>query len=265
MRIFDAHVRTDARSDADLKNLAYFDTERVLTAAHAFRSFERSEDLLAYFEWLRTEEVDRIERCGLEADVALGVLPDMRPRRSHPEVWTALPEYLARERVAAVGEIGAWRDEEAHWELFERQVRAAKQAGLPIVVTPPDELKVNMTYKMMQRIERLGFPTNRAVMNHLDARLVETVVRDGFVAGVAVGGQNLEPRSAAEVIEGVVESVGRASRIVLNSALRTGSGDVLGVPKTAAALEDRGVDAETIDRLAYRNAEEVFYEGTRHR
>lgn len=258
MRIFDAHIRSDTRSDDDLKNLAYFDTESVVTTAHARRQFERAEDLLAYFEELRTEEFERIESCGIDPHVAVGVLPDARPRRSHPEVWTEMPEVLERDRVSAVGEIGVWKDTDDQWELFERQVRMAKEAGLPIIATPPRELKVNMTYKMMLRIEEVGFPPDRAVMNHLDAKMVETVVRDGFVAGVALGVRDLDPRRAAEVVYEATRAVGHADRIVLNSALRAGASDVLGVPKTATALDEHGLDADVIDKLAYRNAAEVF-------
>lgn len=265
MRIFDAHLRSDTRSDDDLKNLAYFDTESAVTTAHARRQFERAEDLLAYFEELRTEECERIQACGIDPYVAVGVLPDARPRRSHPEVWTEMPEVLERGRVSAVGEIGVWSDTDDQWELFERQVRLAKEAELPIIVTPPRKLKVNMTYKMMLRIEEIGFPTDRAVMNHLDAKMVETVVRDGFVAGVALGVRDLDPRRAAEVVCEATRAVGHADRIALNSALRAGASDVLGVPKTATALEEQGVEAHAIDKVSYRNAAEVFAPETRQR
>lgn len=265
MRIFDAHLRSGTRSDDDLKNLAYFDTKRAVTSAHGAESFERAEDLLEYFERLRTDEYERLCAAGIEAHAALGVLPDARPRRSHPEVWRDLPEYLGRERVVAVGEIGAWEDTEDHWELFERQVRIAREAALPILVTPPRELKVNLTYKMMLRLEKLDFPPERAVMNYLDAKMIETVVRDGYVAGVALGARNLEPRRAARAVYEAVQSVGHCERIVLNSALRSGASDVLGVPKTATALDDHGLNAEAIDALSYRNAARVYGVGESQR
>lgn len=258
MRIFDANVRTDTRSDEDLKNLGYFDTERILTTAHAYRPFERAEDLLEYFEWLRTDERARIDRCGPEGYVAVGVLPDATPRRSHPEVWSELPDVLDRPHIVALGEVGAWEDTDRHWELFERQIRIAKEVGVPVVATPPTDLKVNMTYKMMLRIEEIGLPPDRVMMNYLDERLVETVVRDGFVAGLSVGTPNVDPRRAAEILVDTVESVGHADRIVLNSALRTGSSDVLGIPKTASTLDDLGIAEDVIDQLAYRNASRLL-------
>jgi predicted metal-dependent TIM-barrel fold hydrolase len=256
VRIFDAHVRSDTRSDEDLKNLRYFETRGMLTTAHAYRAFERAEDLLEYFEWLRTKEVERIEEAEMFAGAAIGVLPDARPRRSHPEVWAALPERLEQPGVLALGEVGAWEDSREHWELYERQLEMAGAIDKPVISTPPDDLKVNMTYKMMMRAERLDVAPSTMLMNHLDERMVETVVRDGFVAGVAVGTTNMPPREAAEAILETVEAVGHAERIVLNSALRAGSSDVLGIPKTASALADLGMDDETIEQIAFGNAVE---------
>lgn len=259
MKIFDAQIRSDICSEADLKNLEYFETERVVTTAHARREFERADDLLAYFDELTTDEVGRLRRCGLVPHVALGVAPDMRPRRAHFEVWQELPHLLQQPEVVAVGEIGAWEDSKEAWTLFERQVEIASEAGrVPVICVPPPELKVNMTYKMMQRIEKLGHDSNLCMMNRLDARLVETVVREGFVAGVSVGSQNVDPREAAALVLEVVESVGSADRIVLNSALRTGSVDVLGIPKTVVALQDLGADTRVIEKLVYGNAMSLF-------
>lgn len=259
MKIFDAQIRSDICSDADLKNLAYFETERVITTTHAREDFERADDLIAYFDELTTGEVQRLRRCGLIPHVALGVTPDMQPRRAHFEVWRELPHLLQQPEVVAVGEIGAWEDNDRSWELFERQLDIARELDdMPVICVPPPELKVNMTYKMMQRIEKLGHGSNLCMMNRLDERLVETVVREGFVAGVSVGSQNLEPRAAAEMLADVIETLGSAERIVLNSSLRTGSVDILGIPKTVVALQDLGVETRVIEKLAYGNAMSLF-------
>ena len=258
MQIFDAHVRSDTRSDDDLKNLAYFETGHVLTAAHPVRPLETADDALAYFEGLVTEEATRLRRCGLTPHVALGLLPHGRPRRTHHEVWRDLPFLLAEEVVVAVGEIGVWEDSEAQWELFERQARLALEHDLALLVVSPAGLRANMTYKMMQRLERIGFPPQLAVLDHLDARLVETVVREGFVAGVSVGPSYLEPREAADLLLDVVEALGSAERIVLDSALRAGSGDILGIPKTVVTLQERGLGRGAIERLCFGNALGTF-------
>lgn len=258
MEIFDAHIRSDTRSEDDLKNLAYFETRQVLTASHPVRPFEVADEALAYFESLVTEEATRLRRNGLTPHVALGLLHHGRPRRTHHEVWRDLPFLLAEEVVVAVGEIGAWEDTEEQWELFELQVRLAREHDLALLIVAPADLRVNMTYKMMQRLERLDFPPHLAVLDHLDARLVETVVREGFVAGVSVGPSHMEPREAASLLLEVLDAVGTTERIVLNSALRAGSGDILGIPKAVVTLQERGLDRGSIERLCFGNAMGIF-------
>ncbi|MFB6263457.1 MAG: TatD family hydrolase [Bradymonadaceae bacterium] len=259
MKIFDAHLRSDTRSDDDLRNLAYFDTERVVTTAHAPRPFETADDLLEYFEFLVEDECRRLEHSGLRAGVALGVLPEARPERLHPEIWEHLPDLLEHPRVVAVGEIGAHADEPAHWELFERQVEMAVEAGLPVVVTPPSRRRINLTYKMMMRAEEVGLEPKSMMMNYLDGRSVEHVLRDGFVAGLAIVGAGVAPERAARLIADAVETVGSAERIVLSSALRAGSSDVLGIPKTLASLEeDQGADEALLRAVARENALEFY-------
>lgn len=272
MKIFDAQIRSDSCSNADLKNLRYFDTKRVVTCAHAPRHFERAEDLLGYFDALTSEEAGRLARCGLKAHVALGVLPSAVPRRAHFEVWRELPQLLEQPEVVALGEIGAWVDEAAQWELFERQVKIARDVSasdpggesVPIVCTPPDDLRVNMTFKMMQRVEKLGMAPELVLMNRLDERLIEAVVREGFVAGISVGASNLNPRKSATLLARLIQTLGSAERIVLNSALRAGGSDILGIPKTVVALQELGVDAHTIERLVWGNAMAFFVRRARH-
>jgi predicted metal-dependent TIM-barrel fold hydrolase len=265
LKIFDAQIRSDVCSEADLQNLHYFETERVVITAHSPRKFERAEDLLGYFDDLATEECARLKRAGLQAHVALGVLPGARPRRAHFEVWRELPYLLEQPEVVAVGEIGAWEDTDAHWELFERQIKIARDAGpTPVIATPPTDLRVNMTYKMMQRVQKVDMPSDLVLMNRLDERLVETVIREGFVAGVSVGSPNLEPRKAAHLLVDLVDRLGSAERIVLNSSLRTGGADVLGIPKTIVAMQDMGMSRRTIERIAYGNAMALFVRQVRH-
>lgn len=259
MKIFDAQLRSDTRTDDELRNLAYFDTEYVVTTAHPAQAFEDADSLLAYFRHLIDSELERLRRCGLDGGVALGLLPKTRPRRAHPEVYSELPQLLADERVFAVGEIGAWVDNSSHWELFDRQIRFALDANLPVIVTPPSDLRVNMTYKMMARAQQLGMRPERCMMNLLDARLLETAVEEGFVGGIAVGYRHIEPREAASIVAGVLERVPAAlDRIVLNSSLRRGAADILGIPKTVVALGEAGLSPAQIEKLAFENANRLF-------
>lgn len=259
MKIFDPHIRSQTQSDDDLKNLHYFGTETVLTTAYGGRQFETATELAEYFEFLIGEECRRLQRCQLRARVALGVVPDARPRRAHHEIWQLLAEMLQREQVAALGEIGVWEDRSDHWELFQRQIRIAQDVGpVPLVVTPPSELKITLTYKMMMRLEKIGYPPSLVIMNYLDERLVENVIESGFCAGYPVGATSNDPRRTGRFLADVLGRVDGADRILLTAALRGSGGDVLGVPKAIDSLQEQGVSQSDIQQLVYDNAARLF-------
>lgn len=259
MKIFDPHIRSRTQSDADLKNLAYFGTERVLSCLTVGRAPERAEELIAAMEAHAGAEVRRLERCGLEAGAALGVLPGMRPRRAHYEVWRKLPELLALPSVVALGEIGVWEDVVSQWELFDRQVKIAREAGIEaMIVTPPRDLRVTLTYKMMLRLEKLRVDPARVLVTHVDATTLVNVVQSGFGAGVAVGASTLEPRRAARVVREAIEALGSYDRIALSSALRVGGSDLLAIPKTVEALRALGSGDGEVEALIEGNARAII-------
>lgn len=259
MKIFDPNLRSRTQSDDDLKNLHYFGTEEAVSTAYGWRGFERAEDLLAFFESLLKEERQRLERCGIKAYIALGVLPDGQPRRAHFEVWDELPALLKRPEVVALGEVGVWEDRREQWELFERQVKIALEVGpLPILVTPPAKLKITMTYKMMQCLERLGYPPSLVVMNHTDRRLLVNVIESGYCAGYPTGAANNDPREVARAIADALEELGEVGQIILTAALGSGGSDILGVPKAIVALQDLGVPDAQIEAMVRKNAQALF-------
>lgn len=259
MKIFDPHIRSRTQSDDDLKNLHYFGTDEVVTVAHGGQEFETAADLVEYFEILVDDECDRLRRCQLSPHVALGVVPDARPRRAHPEVWPALERLLAHPSVVALGEVGVWEDTKAHWELFERQIDMARRLGpMPVVVVPPKKLKINLSYKMMNWLEKSGYPPSQVVMTSLDERMVENVVESGFCAGFPVGSARNDPREAGKLLHEVLGRVDAADRILLTSALRSSGGDLLGVPKCIESLQQAGVDDAVIAGMVHENASRLF-------
>lgn len=259
MKIFDPHIRSRTQSDADLKNLAYFGTERVVSCLSMGRVPERAEELLGAMEAHAVAEMRRLERCGLEAGAALGVLPGMRPRRAHYEVWRRMPELLALPTVVALGEVGVWEDTESQWQLFDRQVKIAQEAGIEaVIVTPPRDLRVTLTYKMMQRLEKRRVDPSRVLMMHVDETTLVNVVQSGFGAGVAVGASTLEPRRAARVVRDAMEALGSYERIALSSALRVGGSDLLAIPKTVEALRALGSGDDEVEALVCGNASAII-------
>lgn len=262
MKIFDPHIRSLTQSDDDLKNLHYFGTEEVVTVAHGGQSFETAAQLMEYFRTLIDDETRRLRRCQLQPHVALGVVPDARPRRAHPEVWDELEQLLQLREVVALGELGVWEDEDDQWELFDRQVDIARRVGpLPLLVMPPRRLKINLTYKMMNRLEKTGYPTSLVVMTSLDERLLENVVESGFCAGFPVGATRNDPREVGALVKDILERVDGADRIMLTSSLRSSGGDLIGIPKSIESMREARLEESVIRKMVRGNARRLFGSG----
>lgn len=252
MRIFDAQIRSEARPTRDLRNLAYFGTTHVVTTLRG-QPVQNADAWLAAASTLMNAELARIRDAGLSGACSLGMLRAAAPKRAHPELWRMVPDLLADPKVVAIGEVGAFDDTRPEWDLFERWVRLAMEHGKPLVVTPPQDLRVNMTFKMMQRLNHLGVPPERVVFNHVEGRTLEAVRADGYLAALTVGPYHLSVIEAAELVEAA-----GGEGMMLNTSTGEGVADILSLPKLLAELAGRGVRPEALDELAFRSAARFF-------
>jgi len=209
---------------------------------------------------LVAHEVPRIAQSNLTAHVALGLHPNARPRRAHLQLWDELPELLEHDAVVAVGECAAFEDTAADWELLDRHIECANSAALPLVVTTPKTLRVNMAYKMMEVFDDRGVAPERVMFLGLDAPQLSTTLATGHYACVSLGPFGLD----TEALHGVVEALlvedesATSARLVCSSGLRSGGGDVLALAKARDVLFAAGFGEARIARWTGENAR-VFY------
>lgn len=253
MHFFDAQLRSDTRPDDDIRNLAYFGTTHAVITGNPDVIMQTAEELIGYLGALSVTERARLEGMGIRAYTALGILAKQRPRRTHHEFWRELPALLTTDGVVAVGEIGAWRDQAAEWNVFCRQVEIAAELSLPIIVTPPTDLRVNMTFKMMKRLDDLGFPTSRVVFNHAEPRTLEAILVEGYFASLTVGAYHLDVQTTRELVQ---THMGFRNQMMLNSGLREGLADILASAKILEALSD--LEPQLISALTFDTAFDFF-------
>lgn len=261
MKIFDPYIESRALGADDLRNLHYFGTEEVIVVASP-RRHETVRELMEETEFLLHEEVRRLGRAGIKARVAVGVSPANMPRRRFPEYFEELPELLRRPEVAALGAVGVWEDRDEQWELFEHQVKVALEVGeVPIVVTPPRELKRTFTYKMLGRLEQWGYPPEQVAVANVDKALLANVLESGVCAIVPVGNGDRSPREIGRWIRAGLEIETARERIMLTGALRATGADVLAILKTVDGLTGAGLSDEEIRALVCANGERFFSGG----
>lgn len=170
------------------------------------------------------------------------------------EVMEILPQFLAKEGVVAVGEIGYDDQSAAEDKYFRAQLELAKDFDLPVMVHTPHRDKKNGTIKSMDVIEEHGIPPHMVVIDHNNEETVKSVLDRGYWAGFTIYPKT--KMSSARMVA-VVQKYG-SERIIVDSSADWGISDPLSVPKTAALMVQEGVSAEDIHLTCYQNALDVY-------
>ena len=261
LRFFDAHIRIEALDETALANLTHFDVRSVLVAAHAPQSFGTTDELLAYFNHLLTNEYHRLQRSGVTPYFALGVHPGAVPSRAHHELWQELPQQLEDPNVVAVGELALETVCATEERLIYRQLEIANSARLPVLITSGSKERARKVRRILEIVKQVGIPPQRVMLNHLDFTCLRPVLEADCWAGITVGALHLNRDEALELIQ----RYGRAviERGIVNSGLRHGPKDVLALPKMALALADLGLSGPDVQRLVWSNACRLFGTGTK--
>ena len=161
-----------------------------------------------------------------------------------------LPRYLLKEGVVALGEIG-FDDQTASEEKYYRaQLELAKELDMVVMVHTPHRDKKTGTIRSMEIALEHGIEPGRVIIDHNNEETVEEVLERGFWAAFT-----LYPHTKMGN-ERMVEIARRygSEHIFMDSSSDWGVSDPLAVPKTAQLMLERGIKAEDVERIAYRNA-----------
>lgn len=170
------------------------------------------------------------------------------------EVMEILPQFLAKEGVVAVGEIGYDDQSAAEDKYFRAQLELAKEFNLPVMVHTPHRDKKNGTNKSMDVIEEHGILPHMVLIDHNNEETVKSVLDRGYYAGFTIYPKT---KMSKERMVAVVKKYG-SERIVVDSSADWGVSDPLSVPKTAALMLKEGVSKEDIHLTCYQNALDVY-------
>jgi hypothetical protein len=257
VRFFDSHIHADTRSDEDLAHMAYFGVRGALTCAHDVRARGATEEheaerLLDHLDRVATDEVARLRGCGIDGYAAVGVHPGAIPARLWEPVLRRVAALLAQDGVVALGEVGIHRGDEVEVELLRRQLRLARDAGRPAVLSVPAASRDARVRQTLALLAALGQPPGTVLVDHVDHDTAQAVLAAGQLAGLSIHPQHLGTEAAAAVVATLGPR--HPHGLVLNTASPEGPGDVVALPRAAAALERLGVAASVIEDTCGGNA-----------
>lgn len=251
MRLFDPHIHMTSRTTDDYQAMVRAGIVAVLEPAFWLgqpRTHVGSvED---YFASLIGWERFRASQLGVRHFCALALNPkEANDPELAPGVMELLPEYLPKETVVAVGEIGFDEMTRAEEKYLELQLALAVEHGLPALVHTPHRDKKRGTQRTLAMVRAVGIAPERVLMDHNTEETLPMVLEAGCWAGHSIYPETKmdEARMATLV------AMYGPERILVNSAADWGISDPLKVPKTVAQMRQQGVSDDDIEKVVWHN------------
>ncbi|WP_422351567.1 TatD family hydrolase [Flagellimonas sp.] len=170
------------------------------------------------------------------------------------QVMEILPQFLAKEGVVAVGEIGYDDQSEAEDKYFRLQLELAKEFELPVMIHTPHRDKKNGTLRSMDVIQEHGIPEHMVVIDHNNEETVKHVLDRGFWAAFTIYPKT--KMSKMRMVH-IVNTYG-SEKIIVDSSADWGVSDPLSVPRTASLMRENGIAEHHIHLTCYQNALTVY-------
>jgi hypothetical protein len=256
MRLVDPHAHMTSRTTDDYRAVRRGGVECVVEPSFWSGSDKQyPESFFDYFEHIIDFETERAERvAGIDHYVTIAINPKEADDRELAEsVIDRLPEYLERDRVVGVGEVGFnLQTDDEEW-AFREQLRLAEEYDLPVVVHLPHTDKPAGAERTVEILEDEGVTQERVVIDHNEPDTMETTAATDCWLGFTL----YPGKITIEEVMPLLEEYG-TDRMLINSSADWDDSDPLSVPKARDAMLDAGWDRATVRTLLYENPIEFY-------
>jgi len=208
-----------------------------------------------YFAMISGFERFRAGQFGIRHYCTIGLNPKEANNEALAEaVIEALPRFLVKEGVVAMGELGYDEQTPLEDKALRAQIELAKEFALPIMIHTPHRDKRAGTLRTMDVLKEHKFDPARCVIDHNNEETIRDVLDRGYWCAFSIYPQT---KMGSERMAVLVESFG-PERLIVDSACDWGVSDPLAVAKTARLMAQRGVSAEVIHQVVYANVLAVY-------
>jgi uncharacterized protein len=249
--MIDAHIHADCRPYEDFEIMAIAGVEFALTLAHDPLQMSTSAVVLDHFQRIIENDFQRAGDNGLILKAGLG----LHPRsicKDYKLVLQKLPEFLAKNEVIALGEVGLETASKIEREVFTIQLHLADELGMKVVVHTPRRDKRLITAQTLSIIEENINPS-LVLVDHVDKSIVDLMDNFEGMLGITVQPQKMNPQEAVQLLEEY-----GTKKFVLDSDMSSSPSDPLSVPKTVHKLRLAGFGDKEIFNVSHRNAKEFY-------
>jgi uncharacterized protein len=264
-RLIDPHIHMYSRTTDDYDAMSKAGIEVIVQPSFWLGSPRTSVGtFIDYWEHMIGFETNRAREFGIEHFVCISVNPKEATERPLAlDAMDAMTEYLDRERVVAIGEIGYNMINDLEEEIFIKQMDIASQKNMLMTIHLPHNNKP----EGMKRIEQIlksdtsgKYDTKKILLDHNVEETIEKTLELGMWAGLSVYPvTKLSPERAMRLIKKYGQE-----RIMIHSAADWGISDPLSVPLVAREMrKERAFGINDIEKVTFSNAYDFFKQSER--
>lgn len=253
-RFFDPHIHMYSRTTDDYEMMSIAGIEVIVQPSFWLGSPRTSVGTFVdYWEHMITFETQRAKEFGIEHFTCISVNPKESIIR--PLAFDALDEmigrnFLKRERVVAIGEIGFNLINDLEEEIFVRQLEICKKEDLLAMIHLPHNDKLKGMKEMERILNNGNYDMSKILIDHNTEETIQMTLDWGAWAGLSVYPvSKLSPERVIKIVEGF-----GSDRIMVNSAADWGVSNPLSVPFTAMQMRKAGCKSEDIENVTFGNA-----------
>ena len=259
MKLFDPHVHMNARTTDDYQNMAKAGI--VAVCEPAFWVGEPRTSAGSYHDYLKTLigwERFRASQFGIKHFCAVSLNPREANSDFACEAIELIPDFLHKEDVIAIGEIGfddMTKEEEYY---FAVQLNMAKEYNMPVIIHTPHRNKKRGTQKSIDFIKKAGIKEEMVNIDHNTEETLPLVLEQTN----CWAGHTIYPKTkmSKQRMITLIEKYG-TDRIIINSSADWGISDPLNVAKTYQLMKEHGFGEEKLHTLFWNNPVNFFKQG----
>lgn len=244
--IIDAHLHADCRPVEDFEKMNIGGVKAIVSCAYDPLEMNKSNVSFEHFNRIVNREAKRVENEGIKFYCAVGVHPRAIPS-DYEKVIEKIPEYMEKDNVVAVGEIGLESLDDMEEKVFVEQLKLADENGYNVIVHTPRTNKVEVTGKTVELLDEYINP-KLVQLDHIDFSIVDSVIDKKYVLGITVQPLKMSTVDTVKMLEEY-----SYDRFVLDSDISYAPSNPMSLPETKHELERIGVNKNSIDKVMFEN------------
>ncbi|MFF2654584.1 TatD family hydrolase [Streptomyces sp. NPDC058045] len=250
MRIFDPHIHMTSRTTDDYEAMYAAGVRAVVEPAFWLGQPRTSPaSFLDYFDALLGWEPFRAAQYGIAHHCTIALNPKEANDPRCTPVLDALPRYLAKDGVVAVGEIGYDSMTPAEDTALAAQLQLAADHGLAALVHTPHRDKPAGLDRTLAAVRESALPMDRVLLDHLNETTVQHAKDSGCWLGFSVYPDTKMDEDRMVAILGTYGT----EKVLVNSAADWGKSDPLKTRKVGDAMLAAGFTDDDVDQVLWRN------------